>query len=153
MKLEREDIRRQVETAFEISCVMNAGLKLYGVFEKELFADIYEKVVMEGRDDNPLDVESDLEEMLDIFEEENLICRNENRIVSCEIDSESSTMRLLKCSLERIITFRMKTRLQFVFLIRGLIKRKNMMRSFPVCSGRSRIRNRRRKCWKKLSGL
>ena len=90
MKLEQDDVKQQMKFAFGIRCVMNTCVRLYGVFGKDLFVDIYTKMALEGQDYESmnLEVEENLETLLRVFEDEQIIYRKGNNIVCCKIESE-----------------------------------------------------------------
>ena len=96
MKIEQEDIKMQMAFVFGIRCVMNTCLRLYGVFKKEIFMDIYKEVALKGQNYDSLNLEESIEVILKIFEEENLICRNGNNIVSYKIESEEQYNHIIK---------------------------------------------------------
>lgn len=87
-KMEQEDVKKKIENAFMTRSCLNVCLRLYGIFTKELLLDIYNKVICEGMETQRFNIESNLEEMLKVLEEEGKLTVSENRIISSEVDSE-----------------------------------------------------------------
>lgn len=89
-KLEQEDVKKKIENAFMTRSLLNICLRLYGIFTKELFLDIFKEI---GREEQELrqksfDIERSLDEMLKTLETEGMLSVSENRIISSEVDSE-----------------------------------------------------------------
>lgn len=96
IKIEQEDIKLQMAFVFGIRCVMNTCLRLYGVFKKEMFINIYKELVFKGQNYETMNLEENVKAILRVFEEENLIYRNGNNIVSCKINSEEQYNHIIK---------------------------------------------------------
>lgn len=96
MIIEQEDIKMQMKFVFGIRCVMNTCLRLYGVFKKNMFISIYKEVALKGQNYDSLNLEKNIEKILQFFEEEKLIYRNGNYIISYIIESEEQYSHIIK---------------------------------------------------------
>lgn len=70
--------------------LLNICLRLYGIFTKELFLNIFKETGCEEQElrQKSFDIERSLDEILKTLEKEGKLSVSENRIISSEVDSE-----------------------------------------------------------------
>lgn len=95
MKLNQEDVKKKLEASFMIRSIFSICLRLYGVFSKELFWDIYKIFILDGLEQPAEDMISVFHEMLKVLEKERRLSVNGNYIVSSEVRSDEQYKEIL----------------------------------------------------------
>ena len=97
MSIEQEDMKNKMEFTYGIRYLINTCLRLYGVFKKEYFVNLYKDIVLKGDEQisESLNIEENIGILLRIFEKQNIIWLDEEYIVSAYFKTKEEYSQLL----------------------------------------------------------
>lgn len=97
MSIEQEDMKNKMAFIYGIRYLINTCLRLYGVFKKEYFINLYKDIVLKGEEQisERLNIEENIEILWQIFEEQNIIWLDEEYIVSAYFKTKEEYSQLL----------------------------------------------------------
>lgn len=97
MSIEKEDMKNKMAFTYGVRYMINTCLRLYGVFKKEYFINLYKDIVLKGNEQTSesLKIEENIELLLQIFEKQNIIWLDEEYIVSTYFKTKEEYRQLL----------------------------------------------------------
>ena len=96
MMLEQPEIREEMGRIAGVRFMVNTCLGLYGVFEQELFINIYMNLLHQDGETFENETEEYIKDILFVFEQQNLFWRDDKYIVSPYFESIEEYKALLK---------------------------------------------------------